>query len=124
MPTQAGRLDKRVTVQERSTVQDPDTGEVREEWADLFTLWMDRRDSRRIDAAPGQERFAANQKLAEADATFQCRRSSATLEIWPDTHRLIHKGRIYEIQGVADLGRAEARVEIACTVRTEKRFGE
>lgn len=113
----AGTLDKRVTVQIRTRVQSPTSGEETEVWADLFTVWMSRRDIR------AGERWAGTQEVAETDASFRARWSAALLEVRPDTHRLVHRGRVFDIHGVADLGRLDG-VEFACKARGEAAYGE
>lgn len=113
----AGALDRRVTVQIRTRMQSATSGEEAEGWADLFTVWMSKRDLRT------SERFAAEQIVAEVDSSFRARWSAALLDIRPDTHRLVHRGRLFEIHGVADLGRLEG-VEFACAARGEAHYGE
>ncbi len=111
----AGPLDRRVTVQARSTSQSA-AGEVVETWTDLFTVWMGKRDTR------AAERFGAEQRVAEVDATFMARWAPAFDAIRPDTHRLVYRSRIYQIHGITELGRREG-VEIACQARAERAFG-
>lgn len=113
----AASLDRRVTVQLRTRVQSPTSGEETESWADQFTVWMSKRDIRTA------ERWAAEQTVAEVDSSFRARWSAALLDIRPDTHRLMCRGRVYAIHGVADLGRLEG-VEFACAARGEERYGE
>lgn len=112
----AGPLDRRVTVQEKVVTQSPAGGEI-EVWSDLYALWMGKRDVR------AAERFAAQQVVAEIDTVFTARFAPALLDIRPDTHRLVYRGRVYNIHGLTELGRRDG-VEIACSARGEASFGE
>lgn len=112
----AGRLDRRVVVQERTTSRDAATGEQLETWAEAGTLWMGKRDTR------AGERFSPDQVVAEIDTVFRARWSPALATVRPETHRLLYRDRVYNIHGVTELGRRET-VEIACAARGEDGFG-
>lgn len=107
----AGRLDRRVAVQKKTVVMSPAGSEIRT-WETVATLWMGRRDMR------AGERFAAQQTVAEIDTVFTARTHPALDEITPEGHRLIESGRIFEVQGVTQIGR-NIGIEIACTARGE-----
>lgn len=113
----AASLDRRVTVQIRTRVQSAASGEETEVWADLFTVWMSKREMRTT------ERWMADQEVAEVDSSFRARWSPALLEVRPDTHRLVHRGRVFDIHGVIDLGRLDG-VEFSCKARGEAAYGE
>lgn len=112
-----GPLDRRVAVQKKTKSRDPATGEELATWATTMTLWMGKRDAR------AAERFASEQNLAEIHTVFEARWSPALVRLRADTHRLVYRGRVYEIHGVTELGRGEA-CEIATVARGEARFGD
>jgi SPP1 family predicted phage head-tail adaptor len=108
----AGRLDRRVVLQSKTTTRDASTGEEIEGWAEAGALWMGKRDVR------ASERFGPDQVVAEIDTVFRARWSPALTVIRPETHRLLYDDRIYNIHGITELGRRET-VEIACAARGE-----
>ncbi len=98
MPIHAiGELDRLITIRSRVTSQGPVYGELVETWADWKTAWA------YADGAGGRELRAARQIAAEIDMHFQIR--------WIDgldtTMRIVHEGRTYDIQRIAEVGRRE-----------------
>lgn len=108
------RYDRRVTVQVRTRTQDA-TGQEVETWPASFRRWMRKRDVR------ATERYTAEQLVAEVDTVFTGRYLPCD-EIRPDTHRLLYRGRIYEILGRTELGRQDD-LEFACAARGEASYG-
>jgi head-tail adaptor len=111
----AGKLDRRVAVEIRDIAQS-DSGEAVEGWTPVGTFWMGKRDARAL------ERFSGAERVAEIDTVFKARWLPLMRQLRPDTHRLVYRGRVHEIMGVTELGRAEG-VEIACMARAEAAFG-
>lgn len=101
----AGRLDRRVTLQLRTLVQDAQ-GQNVEAWSTLAEVWASKRD------VTGREYFAAQATNAEGSAVFQIRyRSDVTV-----LNRLVCEGVTYNIRHVAELGRREG-LQLACTAK-------
>jgi SPP1 family predicted phage head-tail adaptor len=57
MPLTAGRLDRRISIESKTVVQD-EFGQPVETWAELATVWAHKRDIR------ANERFRAQQEIA------------------------------------------------------------
>lgn len=102
MPTTAGQLDRKVTIQ-RSTATYNDLNEPVETWNDFITVSAKRRDAsdrQRI------EMMAAGQVGSFLASRFTIRSSMQARSINP-TDRLVHEGYVWSINGVkeADEGR-------------------
>lgn len=94
-----GRLDRRISVLVRTQTQG-DAGEVVETWPEERRVWAE------VVPLGGNERFAAATTQATRAAKVRIRYSGA----WrPDvaTHRLEHDGLVWDITGMAELGRGE-----------------
>lgn len=117
----AGDLDRRVRIEKRTRTQAPGGQEV-ETWAAVPTgaadncVWMGKRDMR------ANERWAADQNVAQIETVFTAHWAPAFETIQPDTHRLVYRSRVYEIHGIREVGRREG-VEIAAAARGEARYG-
>lgn len=92
---QAGKLDRRVTIESYSTTRDANGGEVRS-WSTLATVWANKHDM------TGFERGVSNQEaLAEVETTWLIRyRSDVTAKM-----RLYDGVSYYNIEGIAEIGR-------------------
>jgi SPP1 family predicted phage head-tail adaptor len=107
---QAGRLDRRVTLQRATFAQD-DTGQEVATWSTLATVWASRR------RASARETLAAAEVSAAITDVFECRWASA----WSDESpldRLAFEGRAYDIASVDEIGRHEG-LRIAAVARAE-----
>lgn len=87
----AGRLRHRVTIQARANVQDPVSGETAVVWTDAW-----------INVAAAFEPLSARERI---DAQAQHSQVSARVTLRPlagltAQHRLVHNGRVYNIEGV------------------------
>lgn len=87
----AGRLRHRVNIQARQNIQDPVTGETVIVWADAW-----------VNIAAAIEPLSARERI---DAQAQRSEVSARITVRPlpglsAQHRVIHNGRIYNIEGV------------------------
>lgn len=103
----AGPLDRRVTLQRPTEVQDA-AGAVTLTWADEATVWAGRRDIR------AREYVAADTTLADTEAVFTIRWRSDVMPRW----RLLEGARIYDITGTAELGRRDG-LELRCVAAVE-----
>lgn len=99
----AGRLDRLVVI-ERKTEAQGSTGQPVETWAEWKRVWMGKRDIK------ANERFRADQQLAEETTVW--------LSHWIDglttSDRLNVDGKVYDITGLAEVGR-RAGFEITAT---------
>lgn len=93
---QAGRLDRRVTIEQVSRANDT-FGDPIETWTVLDTVWADVRPIR------GSEPFQGEQFQARADTRFRMRyRSDVDAAM-----RLRYRGDLYGIVSILELGRQE-----------------
>ena len=91
-----GRLDRRITIQSFTEAQDA-VGELIKTWSDLITVSASKLD------VTGRERFAARQELAQETTVFRIRhRTDINVEM-----RISYDSKLYDIEGLAELGRRE-----------------
>lgn len=107
---QAGRLDRRLTIQKKTVTQNS-AGEEIETWSTHATVSAIKLENR------GAERFTSQQLLGEGVKTFQIRWSNRVKALTSE-HRILFDNRIHEIKDIRELGRREG-IEIDCTVRNE-----
>ena len=87
---QAGKLRHRITLQKPVKAQSPATGAIVNSWADVATLWAD------INDLSVREFVAAQAGQSEVTSRITIRyRDDVT-----NKHRILYRGRIYNIQGV------------------------
>lgn len=89
MSLASGKLRHRVTLQRFVKTQDPTTGLISEEWVDGATVWAS------VEPLSGRDFIAARAQQSEISARV-------VIRYRPDvdsTMRLIHRGRIYSIEG-------------------------
>lgn len=110
----AGDRDRQVLLQERQLTQSPSGQEV-ESWTSLQRLWAAKRDMR------ADERWAANQVVAQISTVWTLNWWPAWETIRPDTHRLVYRDQVYEIHGLREIGRHEA-IEMATAARAEAAY--
>ncbi len=111
----AGPLDRRVTVEVKSETRSR-AGAVKESWSTVGSYWMGFRQPR------ASERFVSDQIVAEVDAEFSVHYFTGQ-SWWPDSHRLVYRGRIYDIRGRREIGRQDGLVFNA-KARAEARFDD
>lgn len=99
----AGRLNRRVTLQERTLASANAYGEKPETFSTLAEVWGERVDGAR------REFFAASQKHAEATAIFRIRYRSDLTAI----HRIVCEGVTYDVLTPAEIGLREG-LELVC----------
>ena len=107
---QAGKLDRRITLQRASTTKNGFNEDV-EAWGDIATVWA--------SATPvsDAERVRAQQVGAVISMRFQIRFSTAVADLSP-TDRLSYNGKTYNITAVKELGRREG-LEITAATRSD-----
>jgi SPP1 family predicted phage head-tail adaptor len=90
------KLDRRVTLRERSMTRD-DTGTRLESWDDVADIWAE------LVATKGSKPVTADTEREKQATTWRIRyRAMAS-----NTHRLIYKGKTYEIKGIEETGGRE-----------------
>lgn len=87
---QAGKLRHRITLQKPVKTQSPTTGAVINAWADVANLWADVVDLSARDFVAAQ----ATQSEVTSRITVRYRDDIT------DKHRILFRGRIYNIHGV------------------------
>lgn len=91
---QAGRLRKRVQIQERQTTRDG-MGGVVETWVTVDTVWGD------VRMSSGREQFVAEANREQAVTTHQVRMRAGNVTLTP-LHRLVVGGAVLDIETVGD----------------------
>lgn len=89
---QAGKLNKRIMLQKPVKTQSPVTGAVVNGWADVDELWANVAD------LSARDFVAAQAWQSEVTTRITIRwRDDVT-----DKHRILYRGRVYDIQGVLE----------------------
>lgn len=96
----AGKLDRRVTIEQLSTVTN-EVGEEIETWSTLASVWASR------EGSGVAQRFGSSQSFAEVDAVFRTRWYPWGDTVEALTHRLTYRDRVYDIHGTEEIGRRE-----------------
>lgn len=93
---QAGSMDRYIEIQTPDFTTDA-AGERIATWSTYANVWAAKRD------VTAREKFAGDQDLAEETAVFRL--------WWLDgvnaTMQIVHDGKVYGIEGVAEIGRRE-----------------
>ena len=105
----AGRLDRRVTIQNYTTTRDAAGGVVKS-WSDVRT------ESASYWPGSGKERRESAQEKSTLSATFTFHKSTLTAAMTPQSHRLVFDGGNWDIHSVSapDRGRT---IEVTATRR-------
>jgi SPP1 family predicted phage head-tail adaptor len=104
---EAGKLDRRITVERATTTTDAYGGEVAT-WVPLGTVWA------AVEPISDGERFRAAEVAAQVTTRFRIRWGlGVTVE-----DRVVYDGRTYGIVGVKEIGRREGQ-EITAAARAE-----
>lgn len=93
----AGRLDRRIQIQFKTEERDAAGDQIAETWGDVFKLW-----ARRRPQGVGIEAVTEGGVLRSFDLIWQVRDGPKARSIAPETHRVLYKGRIYEIVGIRE----------------------
>lgn len=89
---QAGKLNKRVKLQKPVKTQSPVTGGIVDGWADVAELWAN------VTDLSARDFVAAKAAQNEVTTRITIRwREGVT-----DRHRILYRGRVYDIQGVLE----------------------
>lgn len=111
----AGAFDRRIQIQEAR--EEPDaSGDPIQVWEDEFRLWSQRRPNK-----PGKEVNAAGGTLRQFDLTFRVRDNDLSRRIAPETHRVVYKGKIYEIISVLPGQDREDVIDVYVAARPDQR---
>lgn len=94
---QAGKLDRRVTLQRAVATQDS-YGEEIKSWHDIATVWAQKKDLK------GTERWLAMQEVANVTCVYAIRYRP---DITPLCRLIDIDGRTYNIAAVVEVGRKE-----------------
>lgn len=92
---EAGKLDRRITIQAATDSRD-EANDVVKTWADAFPRWARVADQR------GFETVGAQQLVRTADTVFTIRNTERARTIFPESHRIEYKGKIYEIISIQE----------------------
>jgi SPP1 family predicted phage head-tail adaptor len=110
MALQAGRMDRRITIQRVTLTYDALNNPV-ETWAALATVWASKLEY------IGSEAVAAEEVGAQMTTTFRIRWSIKVSTVNPKD-RLSFEDRTWNIQNVKEIGRKEG-LEIIALARTD-----
>jgi len=104
----AGRLDRRIIIQENTPTQNGVGSEV-DSWSDLYVVWAE------VIPVRGTERYAGSQDAAVIEEKFKIR----YLKGITPKNRILYNGRIYDIKGAPlEIGRREG-LEIQAKARAD-----
>ena len=98
-----GDLDQRVVL-ERFTSEQDDTGQMIDTWATLGTAWA------AVEPQAGREFIAAGAQQSELTTKIRIRHRPGITS----GDRVIHDGRLYDIQSVIDYRSARRELVLLC----------
>lgn len=104
IPMEAGERDRRITIQQRSSVTAGTSGFPVEPWTDLVTLFARKED------ISGNERFVGGQLSAPYTTRWEV---NYRADIDPDLvnvaaeRRIVYRGRVYDITSASTISRLE-----------------
>ena len=116
-PASAGRRDWQVTIQQRPEADSshPSGFPVDGAWTTLGCVFMTR------DAVSGEEQDRPGQRFAVAatrwEMPYRCDMDPDALDV-PKLRRLLYRGRVYDIESAANIGRRQA-IELVTRASTE-----
>ena len=87
---QAGKLNKRVSLQRPARVQDPQTGAMTDGWLEVRKQWAS------IEPLSANAFIAAQAVQSKVSVRIVLRYRDDIASAW----RVVHKGRVYNIEGV------------------------
>ncbi len=85
----AGKLRHRVTIQSKQHVQDPDTGEMLNDWQDVATTWAS------IEPLSVRDFIASGAEQSKVSTRIVMRYRDID-----STMRVVYRGKIYNIEGI------------------------
>jgi len=104
----AGKLDRRIDLQQAAVSRDASGGAV-ETWSTFASAWASARP------LSGRALQAAQQRASSADTIFELRHRADISE----AARILHRGEIYQILWIDDIGRGEGLHILAQRVRPQ-----
>lgn len=114
MGMDSGSLDRRIQVQLNTPVNDA-AGDPIPVWTDLAKRW-----ARKIEVIQS-ESVGDGQVQRQGDTVWVLRWDDESLSFYPESHRFVHDGRIYEIVGKAEAGGREDGVRFVTCYRPDGR---
>lgn len=112
----AGDLDRRLQIQELVPQKDSAGDVLRTVWRDVFKLW-----AKRKPGAIGQEIATDNGVVRQHDVTWYVRAGRKSQSLAPEIHRVLYKGRVFEIVGILPGDLREDLVQLLTSARPDKR---
>lgn len=112
----AGDLDRRLMIQELVEKKDASGDVLRTKWRDLFKLW-----AKRKPGAIGQEIATDNGVLRQHDVTWYIRAGRKASLLAPEIHRVLYRGRVYEVVGILPGDVREDLVQLLTASRPDNR---
>ncbi len=100
----AGRLNKRITIQKATSTQN-EFGERVNTWSTVIERWA------RVEPLRGREFFLAQQAQSEIETKFTIRHAT---EIKPSM-KLVYDGIDYNIESVINVNESDRETEIYCS---------
>ena len=105
----AGRLNERITLQQRTAGADA-LGQESTTWTDLDTVWAG------VTSKRGREFFAAGAVQAEAAAVFRIRYRADVVAIGSGALRVVWNGQPYDvIEPPQDVDAQHVAIDLMCT---------
>lgn len=111
---EAGKLDRRITIQ-RATISQNDLGEEVEVWADLATVWA---AAKPVSDGERRERMVSGEVSASAETRFTIRWSSTVEGVNPKD-RISYDGIVWDIWSAKEIGR-RVGIEITAAARSDQ----
>jgi head-tail adaptor len=112
----AGGLDRRIEIQHATSTTDQ-AGDAVLGWNLAFKRWAQLMPRER---SAGQVE-GAQMVTREAMVTWRIRHDSQSLTIAPETHRVIHSGRIFRIIGIELTVERNDTIDLVCSHRPDLR---
>lgn len=106
---QAGKLNKRITLQRRDATLDSFGTEDQNTWADVFTCWS------RIAMQGGKEFQRAQIIVADIEQLFVTRYCSELSDV-TEKDRIYYNGKYYDIRSVNNVGERNVELQFLCTL--------
>lgn len=108
---EAGKLDRRITLQRLTTVRTK-SGDETETWAEVATVWAQKIEAR------GDERFSAATLVGKINRSFRILYSPEVSDV-DTTWRVMFDDDVHQIIAYREIGYREG-IELDCVVRSEE----
>lgn len=100
----AGRLDKRISIERVEITQDPVYGSSVESWVPAHTLWAS------VEPISGREYWQAKLAMSESTVRIRIRYVPGIVS----TMRVVYLGRTFGIQSVINVAEANREIQLMC----------